>query len=78
MPRKNVRSRFGITKSSSLVGVGVLTWCCILIRLSERQKVVRKLNQSKKRLSLSSGSSKTQLEVTLSDLRVDLNYILVR
>ncbi|KAF5375530.1 hypothetical protein D9615_009197 [Tricholomella constricta] len=46
------------------------------VKFFERQKVVRKLNQTKKRLASAEASSKPQLEATLAELRVDLNYIL--
>ncbi|KAG6856744.1 hypothetical protein H0H87_001088 [Tephrocybe sp. NHM501043] len=46
------------------------------VSASERQKVVRKLNQTKKRLESADASSKPQLETTITELRVDLNYIL--
>ncbi|KAF8736936.1 hypothetical protein AX14_013748 [Amanita brunnescens Koide BX004] len=47
------------------------------VKFFERQKVVRKINQTKKRLA-SAGGDKGVLETRLFDLRVDLNYILVR
>lgn len=43
----------------------------------ERQKVVRKLNQTKKQLEDADEESRTQLEEIMAGLRVDLNYILV-
>jgi len=52
------------------------------IKFFERQKVVRKLNQAKKRLALTlekedvDSSSKKEIEDTLTELRVDLNYIM--
>lgn len=49
---------------------------CVAYCSTERQKVVRKINQTKKRL-VSTGSEQGDLENTLFDLRVDLNYILV-
>lgn len=47
---------------------------------AERQKVVRKLNQAKKNLAAVSDDEirKKRIETTISDLRVDLNYVLVR
>ncbi|KAG5640486.1 hypothetical protein DXG03_008339 [Asterophora parasitica] len=48
------------------------------VKFFERQKVVRKLNQTKKRIASADASSKPQLESALAELRVDLNYILVR
>ncbi|KAG6918877.1 hypothetical protein DXG01_010941 [Tephrocybe rancida] len=47
-----------------------------LILAVERQKVVRKLNQTKKRLESADASSKPQLTTAIAELRVDLNYIL--
>lgn len=46
----------------------------------ERQKVIRKINQTKKQLAADakSASNKRKAEASLSELRVDLNYILVR
>lgn len=49
----------------------------MFIRTIERQKVVRKLTQTKKRLETAEASSKSELEHALTELRVDLNYILV-
>ncbi|KAK7052847.1 18S rRNA maturation protein [Paramarasmius palmivorus] len=47
------------------------------IKFFERKKVTRKINQVKKKLSEASGSSsKEKLEAELSNLRLDLNYIL--
>ncbi|KAG6888393.1 hypothetical protein C0995_008633 [Termitomyces sp. Mi166 len=46
------------------------------VKFFERQKVVRKLNQTKRRLESVDASSKLQLEEALTELRVDLNYIL--
>ncbi|KAG5719723.1 rRNA-processing protein EFG1 [Termitomyces sp. T112] len=46
------------------------------VKFFERQKVVRKLNQTKKRLESADASSRPQLEETVAELRVDLNYIL--
>ncbi|GLB37915.1 putative rRNA-processing protein Efg1 [Lyophyllum shimeji] len=46
------------------------------VKFFERQKVVRKLNQTKKRLASADASSKPELEAALFELRVDLNYIL--
>ncbi|KAJ7496600.1 hypothetical protein FB451DRAFT_1335114 [Mycena latifolia] len=43
------------------------------VKFFERQKVVRKLNQTKKKISTSDAP---QLQSTLHELRVDLNYIL--
>jgi hypothetical protein len=50
----------------------------MLNKLLERQKVIRQLKQVKKRLESADVSLKSQLESTLSELRIDLNYILVR
>lgn len=44
---------------------------------TERQKVTRKLNQTKKALESAKDSEKSKLEEDLSRYRVDLNYILV-
>jgi hypothetical protein len=49
---------------------------CVSYGCAERQKVVRKVNQAKKRLASADGDTGT-LEATLFDLRIDLNYILV-
>ena len=45
---------------------------------AERQKVTRKLNQTKKAKELAKESEKKKLEEELLRYRVDLNYILVR
>ncbi|KIJ15616.1 hypothetical protein PAXINDRAFT_39723, partial [Paxillus involutus ATCC 200175] len=47
------------------------------IKFFERQKVVRKINQTKRSLENSEGEERKKLESALGDLRVDLNYILV-
>ena len=45
----------------------------------ERQKVARKIQQVKKKIDASeTKKERTKLEETLSELRVDLNYIIVR
>ncbi|KAJ2918055.1 hypothetical protein MD484_g2394, partial [Candolleomyces efflorescens] len=46
------------------------------VKFFERQKVVRKLNQTKKALQSAKGSEKEQMEIDLMRHRVDLNYIL--
>ncbi|KAG6878288.1 hypothetical protein C0992_008295 [Termitomyces sp. T32_za158] len=46
------------------------------VKFFERQKVVRKLTQTKKRLDTADASSQAHLSHTLTELRVDLNYIL--
>ncbi|KIK96349.1 hypothetical protein PAXRUDRAFT_826065 [Paxillus rubicundulus Ve08.2h10] len=46
------------------------------IKFFERQKVVRKINQTKRSLETSEGKETKKLESALDDLRVDLNYIL--
>lgn len=43
----------------------------------ERQKVVRKINQTKRSIATSEAEEAGELESALADLRVDLNYILV-
>jgi rRNA-processing protein Efg1 len=48
---------------------------CLLNSYSERQKVLRKINQTKREIEKSRGDSGA--EVRLYELRVDLNYILV-
>ena len=54
---------------------------CLYSDDSERQKVVRKIGQTKKKLASTEKSSslkKKKMENVLFELRVDLNYILVR
>ncbi|RXW25569.1 hypothetical protein EST38_g255 [Candolleomyces aberdarensis] len=46
------------------------------VKFFERQKVVRKLNQTKKALQSAEGPEKEQLEADLMAHRVDLNYVL--
>ncbi|KAK0459259.1 uncharacterized protein EV420DRAFT_1642238 [Desarmillaria tabescens] len=46
------------------------------VKFFERQKVLRKVKQVKKRLSSASQSEKKAVESSLFDARVDLNYIL--
>ncbi|KAG6809391.1 hypothetical protein H0H92_000446 [Tricholoma furcatifolium] len=46
------------------------------VKFFERQKVTRKLNQTKKRLESADASTKPHLEEALRELRIDLNYIL--
>ena len=43
----------------------------------ERQKVARKINQTKRSIATSESKEVEELESALADLRVDLNYILV-
>lgn len=52
----------------------------ILKRGSDRQKLLRKIRQTKKQLHDEKTSSKVRkaLKAELSDLRVDLNYVMVR
>ncbi|KAG5650450.1 hypothetical protein H0H81_012204, partial [Sphagnurus paluster] len=61
---------FGVSNSLFPIYHSVFT------KITERQKVVRKLNQTKKRLQSADTSSKQQIEAALAELRVDLNYIL--
>lgn len=49
----------------------------LLNLVSERQKVLRKVKQAKKKLSSTPQNEKKALESSLFDARVDLNYILV-
>ena len=69
----------GIIKSSSSVRPPDLSVeAYMLIReLSERQKVVRKLNQTKKALESADKSERKKLEAELLKYRSYLNYILV-
>ncbi|KAJ7578622.1 hypothetical protein C8J56DRAFT_352912 [Mycena floridula] len=46
------------------------------VKFFERQKVVRKISQTKRALSTATGSEQKTLEIALFELRVDLNYIL--
>ncbi|KAI6125530.1 hypothetical protein EV401DRAFT_1938261 [Pisolithus croceorrhizus] len=46
------------------------------VKFFERQKVCRKIKQLKRNLVTAVGEEKARLELTLSNLRVDLNYIL--
>jgi len=46
------------------------------VKFFERQKVVRRINQTKRTIEDSEGKSRRKLESTLADLRVDLNYVL--
>lgn len=46
------------------------------VKFFERQKVTRKIKQVKRNLATTEGEEKARLELALSDLRVDLNYIL--
>ncbi|KIJ66068.1 hypothetical protein HYDPIDRAFT_187107 [Hydnomerulius pinastri MD-312] len=46
------------------------------VKFFERQKLVRKINQTKRSLATFEGKEKKKLETTLNDLRVDLNYIM--
>ena len=54
-----------------------LVFILFCLSSAERQKVIRKINQVKRRLASDEGNS-DELESTLYELRVDLNYILVR
>ncbi|KAG9312243.1 hypothetical protein JVU11DRAFT_7544 [Chiua virens] len=47
------------------------------VKFFERQKIMRKINQTKRSISSSRGKEKKNLESVLGGLRVDLNYILV-
>lgn len=52
---------------------------CVHIFRTERQKVSRKLNQTKRELeACTDKKEKKKLEKALLELRVDLSYILVR
>ncbi|KAF9463532.1 hypothetical protein BDZ94DRAFT_1192598 [Collybia nuda] len=46
------------------------------IKFFERQKVIRKLNQAKKHLGDADEDSRSEFEAAITELRVDLNYIL--
>ncbi|KAI5981304.1 hypothetical protein EDC04DRAFT_2594545 [Pisolithus marmoratus] len=46
------------------------------VKFFERQKVTRKIKQVKRNLETAVGEEKARLELTLSDLRVGMNYIL--
>lgn len=72
--------RRDIIKSSSLVRAhSGFSGSVFLYYSAERQKVVRKIAQTKKSLeSANDSKSKKKLEKTLYRLRVDLNYIIVR
>jgi hypothetical protein len=56
------------------------TSCFIYDRVLDRQKLLRKIKQTKSRLEEDGVSSKcgSALEAELFELRVDLNYVLVR
>jgi hypothetical protein len=69
-----------IIKSSSLVSLSLpdAELSSEIILYLERQKVVRKINQTKRSIATSEAKEEVEkLEPALADLRVDLNYILV-
>ncbi|KAH7883326.1 hypothetical protein F5I97DRAFT_1816059 [Phlebopus sp. FC_14] len=45
------------------------------VKFFERQKVLRRITQTKRKLSTASNTQKEELELALADQRVDLNYI---
>ena len=77
---KNVNMQRNIIKSSSSVSLShpdtELSNETIFLSL-ERQKVGRKINQTKRSIATSEAKEMEKLESALADLRVDLNYILV-
>lgn len=69
---------YGITRSNFSVCYLSTRLFHSLTEIVERQKVVRKLAQAKKRLAAAAdASSQSLLEAAVFELRVDLNYILV-
>ena len=70
---RTLATKYHKVKFFGEIGSGTSAHCSQRI---ERQKVVRKIAQTKKRIVSADGNS-DHLESTLFDLRVDLNYILV-
>lgn len=80
LPRRGIWL-YDITKSSSSVSFFSGLPCShfeLSLYMAERQKVTRKLNQTKKALQTVKGSEKSKLEDELLKHRIDLGYILVR